>query len=922
MIDVASMTFFRRYRLHSYLLVTCALGGALLWSLAMLHSEWRAGYVVLYQPTNPINLLKYHAVGAYERLFRPYISSKKAGLPIRRIYLPQQGLLSLEQHLPENIKKWQRGYLLFPDEKLHKIKLRFRGDNPFNWAYEKKSWRIKTRKSDLLEGRRTVNFVKPREASNLDLYLGHLIAGKIGILAADVRLVELFINDRNHGVYIEMPDLDESFLRAHGIMPVNLYKGEQENQERLYGSEPFLFNNPALWEKSSVFNQIPEEDRSDLKLLFDTAQKAHTSSDAYDSLKELAPLKEWARFSAYQTLTQSWHNSSYHNQRLVADPWKGIVFPVSHDTGVSFNVGLNDYKLDKAAHIISRTFYQSSEFLLRKYRFILEFIEQDVFDEAIREMDALKPKLIESYDRDPSRLRRAVLSGSPIVDEQVDTHSKLVATMQSNMRTLEKWIVDELTGSPKASWIAGDNAFSIIVDGTRPVANILLSGLSSELPNRVSWDQDGDGVLSKDDIDLPFKLTDQGIEIVATFVANRVQPNTQPASNRNDLIPVPTRFRILSDKPLRPKSVTIENPLDGQLANAIQQKQSNAVTPLHLNQPVFEQTLPVHMELSGRVHINEDHVFSVPVRIAAGTILEMAKGTSVLFKASVQMEGKPDAPIIFRPAKEGDNWGVVALSGGNSAQSQLHHVFMEGGSGTTIGAQRFIAMLSIHDTSDILLENINLKDNHVYDDMMHIVYSKNVTIRDSHFQNANSDAIDIDMSTVRIHGVTIENSKNDAIDLMSSSALVENTHITKSSDKGLSVGEASIVLVVDSLIEQSFVGVESKDRSIAVIYRSRLLNNDRNMNAYYKNWRYGGGGKILADSVFMSSSENPISADSRSSIEIYNSRSHEVLDTKGDVKLNGFKLAEDKPENAQSKLAIIDEILNAWSAGEPERVLP
>jgi hypothetical protein len=178
------------------------------------------------------------------------------------------------------------------------------------------------------------------------------------------------------------------------------------------------------------------------------------------------------------------------------------------------------------------------------------------------------------------------------------------------------------------------------------------------------------------------------------------------------------------------------------------------------------------------------------------------------------------------------------------------------------------------------------------------------------------------MSTVRIHGVTIENSKNDAIDLMSSSALVENTHITKSSDKGLSVGEASIVLVVDSLIEQSFVGVESKDRSIAVIYRSRLLNNDRNMNAYYKNWRYGGGGKILADSVFMSSSENPISADSRSSIEIYNSRSHEVLDTKGDVKLNGFKLAEDKPENAQSKLAIIDEILNAWSAGEPERVLP
>lgn len=922
MADVNGMTFFRRFRLHSYLLVVCTLGGALLWSLAMLHSEWRAGYVVLYQPTNSVNLLKYHAVGAYERLFSPYISSTKAGLPIRRIYLPQQGLLSLEQHLPENIKKWQRGFLLFPDEKLHKIKLRFRGDNPFNWAYAKKSWRIKTRKSDLLEGKRTVNLVKPREASNLELYLGHFIASEIGVLAADVRLVELFINDRNQGVYVEMPDLDETFLRTHGIMPVNLYKGEQENQERLYGSEPFLFNNPALWEKSSVFNQIPEEDRSDLKLLFDTAQKAQTSTEAYDRLKELAPLNEWARFSAYQTLTQSWHNSNYHNQRLVADPWRGVVFPVSHDTGVGFNVGTDGFKIDKARHIISRTFYHSSEFLLRKYKLILDFIERGVFDKAIHEMDALAPKLIESYERDPNRFRTAVLNGLPVADGRVDSHRTFVATMRSNMHTLEKWVIGELTGPAEASWIAEDDAFSIIIDGTRPVANVLLSGLSSELPSRISWDQDGDGVLSNDDVDLPFKMVNQGIEITATFIANRVRSTMPLATNSNDIIPVPTRFRILSDKPLKPKSVTIENPLDGHRTNAKQQTQSNAITPIHLNQPVFEQALPAPLELSGRVHINEDHIFSVPVRIAAGTILEMAKGISILFKASVQMNGKPDAPVIFRPANKGENWGVVAISSENSAQSQLHHVFMEGGSGTTIGAQRFIAMLSIHDTSDVLLENINLKDNRFYDDMMHIVYSKNVTIRNSHFQNANSDAVDIDMSTVRIDGVTIEDSKNDAIDLMSSSVLVENTHITGSGDKGLSVGEASTVLVVDTLIEQSSVGIESKDRSIAVVHRSRLINNDTNMNAYYKNWRYGGGGKILADSIFMLSSEKPISADNRSSIEIYNSGSYDALDTKGNVKLNDFKAAKDKSKKGQSHLAIIDDILNAWSTGNPERVLP
>jgi hypothetical protein len=921
-VDFVNMAFFHRYRMHSYLLMACAFGGVLMWSLAVLHSEWRAGYVVLYQPTNPVNLIKYHAVGVYERLFSPYIASTKSGLPVRRIYLPQQGLLKLGKRLPENIKNWQRGFALFPDDNLHKVKMRFRGDNPFNWAYEKKSWRMKTRKTDLLEGKRIFNFVRPREASNLNLYLGHFIASETGILASDVRLIELFINDRNQGVFIEMPNLDETFLRAHGIMPVNLYKGEQENQERHYGSEPFLFNNPALWKKLSVFNQIPKKDRSDLKNLFDVAQKSQASDEAFNRLKKIAPLNEWARFSAYQTLTQSWHNSSYHNQRLVADPWRGVIFPVSHDTGVNFHINKKDFKLDAAEHIVSRTFYNSSFFLLQKYQFILDFIDQGLFDKIIYKIDEISPKLIESYERDPSRLRTVMLAGLPVSEGYVKTHRKLVASMRSSILTFEKWIVNTLTGTPNASWIAGDKDFSIIVEGTRPVANIQLVEISSELPSRIAWDRDGNGVLSENDVDLPFRLTDKGIEITATFVANRIHQFAPPITTRSDMITVPTRFRILSDKPLKPKVVIIENPLDGQRGIALKKIKSGAMTPIYLNQPVFKKKLPVPLKLSGRIQINDDRVFSVPVNISAGTILEMAKGASIVFKAGVKMEGKPNSPVVFHPAIKKDVWGAVAISSESSAYSQLKNVIMKGGSGASIGGQRFTAMLSIHDTSDVLLENVNLQDSHFFDDMLHIVYSKNVKIQNSHFQNAYSDAIDIDMSTVHIDGVTIKNSKNDAIDLMSSSVLVENAQIIGSGDKGLSVGEASIVLLLNSLIKNNSIGIESKDRSIAAIHKSSLIDNNTNLNAYYKNWRYGSGGKILADAVFLSPSEKPISADKRSSIEIHNIWSSKNLDTKGDVKLNGFKIAANRIENAEHRLAIIDEILAAWSAGNPEQILP
>ena len=916
------MTFFRRYLPHLSLLMACVLGGILMWSLAMLHSEWRAGYVALYQPTNQLNLLKFHAAGAFERIFRPYISSKKSGLPVRRIYLPQQGLLALEQNLPENIKEWQRGFALFPDANLHKVKLRFRGDNPFNWAYEKKSWRMKTRKRDMLEGKRTFNFIKPREASNLNLYLGHFIASETGVLASDVRLIELFINDRSQGVYIEATHLDETFLRAHRIMPVNLYKGEQENQERLYGSEPFLFNNSTLWNKLSVFNQVPEEDRSDLKNLFDIAQKSQTSDKAYNRLKNLAPMNEWARFSAYQTLTQSWHNSSYHNQRLVADPWRGVIYPISHDTGVNFHINKNNFKLDAAKHIISRTFYKSSLFLLQKYQFILDFIDRGLFEKTINRIDELAPKLIESYDRDPSRLRTVLLAELPVSEGYIESHQKLVASIRSNILAFEKWIVASLTGLPNASWISGKKDFSIIVEGTRPVANIQLFQIGPELPSRIVWDKDGNGILSKDDLDLPFRLIDKGIEINATFFANRIHQFKPNTATRSSMITVPTRFRILSNKLLMPKLVTIENPLDGQRGMATKKIKSGSVSPIHLNQPVLREKSRAPLKLSGRIQINDDKVFSVPVNISAGTVIEMAMGASIIFKAGVKMQGRPNSPVVIRPAKKNDVWGAVAISGKNSANSHMRNVILKGGSGDFIDSQRFTAMLSINNTSDVFLENIDLQDSHFFDDMLHIIYSKNIKIENSYFKNANSDAIDIDMSTVRIDGVTIKNSKNDAVDLMSSSVLVENANIIGSGDKGLSVGEASVVLILNSLIKNNIVGVESKDRSIAVIHKSSLIDNNTNLNAYYKNWRYGIGGKVLADTIFLSPSQKPISADKQSSIEIHNIWSSSKIDIKGDVKIDGFKIATNKPKNMGKRLAIIDKILAAWSSGFPEQILP
>ena len=129
----------------------------------------------------------------------------------------------------------------------------------------------------------------------------------------------------------------------------------------------------------------------------------------------------------------------------------------------------------------------------------------------------------------------------------------------------------------------------------------------------------------------------------------------------------------------------------------------------------------------------------------------------------------------------------------------------------------------------------------------------------------------MDISTVRIEGCRISGSGNDAVDLMGSKVLIMASELSRSGDKGISVGEASQVLVYNSRLENNIIGLESKDGSVAHISNSELVGNNRQINAYKKNWRYGSGGRVVVDKSVFSSHENSIKGDKKSDVKIFDS---------------------------------------------------
>ena len=178
------------------------------------------------------------------------------------------------------------------------------------------------------------------------------------------------------------------------------------------------------------------------------------------------------------------------------------------------------------------------------------------------------------------------------------------------------------------------------------------------------------------------------------------------------------------------------------------------------------------------------------VKIKPGTKFLIGNGSSIIFKNRLHAIGTKEKPISFKK-KNNKSWGTIALQGSFTKNSILENIIFDGGSGYQYKNIKYTGALSVHDTKNITIKNINLKNNSHYDDMLHIIYVDNIKLENLKIENSNMDAIDIDMSkNVEIKNIVIKQSGNDGIDLMESDAVISNVEIYNSRDKAIATGDS------------------------------------------------------------------------------------------------------------------------------------
>ncbi len=607
--------------------------------------DWNYAHKPMYTYQNPFDWFNYKVKVNYLKSVNNFGKTSPQGLPIKKIYIDKKKQKKLLVDTPLSTKIWQDGFHLNHKNELEDIKIRYRGDNPRNWLFEKKHWRIKVRKNDVKKKQRYFDYLP----FNLNKYLSGKIANDLGILSPKFSLVELYVNDISQGIYIESENINESFLRRNKIMPVNIYKAEQILNESIVALDGNAFNSPGILSKTAIFNQLDVKDKSDFIFFLELIRLSEKNLDYFKKLINGIGIDNFTKFSSYQILTQNFHNDNSHNFRLILDPWSGEANPIAQDPLIG-DLKDTNFNLDYSSTDLLLLLNQSSIFQQKKLSEIYKILKLKLIEQTINQQKDLEKLIQVSEKRDIEFLLKnfSIFSNKEVLSKKSQIERN---KFFNNYIIYLENLLSFLESKPNGSWKKNKNGFEIVVENELPIANLKLY-FDYGAPNWISLDTNENGNLDDNEIKIVKKPGDDYFLLPFSFYANRMNyTNSTTYLSHIDLKILKTRFKIISSNLSSPSNIEFENFLTKEKYN-LEKSNSKGIFASILNTPIKNEIKSEKFtELKGTYNIDKTKIFNNKVKIAAGTVFNLDKNASLIFKNRIIAEGTKELPIIFQKKK-------------------------------------------------------------------------------------------------------------------------------------------------------------------------------------------------------------------------------------------------------------------------------
>ncbi|MEZ4588656.1 MAG: CotH kinase family protein [Gemmatimonadales bacterium] len=756
-----------------------------------------------------------------------------------RLEVPRRSWDSLQSDPLAMWGSWIEGTLRYGGTSLP-VRLRKRGDNSIHWTTDKRSLTVRTERDDFYKDFR--NFaLSVRDP--LSAFLANRLGNEFGLLMPRTEVVPVFLNNQFYGIYRFVETVDESFLRAAGRMPGNVFRGDRaERGEYRKGTIRSLFDNPYLWERVSVNDRWTAAAPNQLARMIEDL-RGTTFAD-HQRLMARFDADEMARLLAYLLVVgDPFHMDRVHNQFLYEDPSTQLLHPIPWD------IRLLD--LGKPETRPVNDLFQA----MLSDPFVVDQVTREVSAALERGVESRGDSLVHAVEHRYADFLAYDRSRSGLVPD-VGSADESAAQLRANGRLLRRWLANDTV----AFHVAADGPLAVLDFETRGFTGVDLDGLEVEAGARPRLRQDRNlnGVLDESDP-----------ELSATWSGGRLalaQPMPlYPGWNTEGHGVAPGRmsyrFFLVGATSARP---LLRNRVSGQAATVVEWQDGAPIAePTGWHPWLYRARTPVVHRLRGETHLTTTLLIPAgdSLVIEPGTTIRLDPDVSIVSSGPVRAVGEANRPIRVIPAETGRPWGTFSLQGHGADGSQIRHVEFRGGGGALVGRIEFIGMVNVHRVKGVVVDSATFIANVRSDDTFHALHAV-VDVTNSRFVDANGDAVDFDTSVGTIMGNRFEGSGGDAIDLMASSPRIIGNRISNAADKGISIGEASHPFVFDNLVERSGIGVEIKDGSSPVLLSNEFRSSGLGLRSRLKNWRYGSSGFGTLVNTLFDANVEPIELDS------------------------------------------------------------
>ncbi len=753
--------------------------------------------------------------------------------------------------IPPHNLEYKKALMVF-NNNIVPIKTKIRGDNFWHWSTANKSWRIKTKKDQLINSNRKVNFVVSKGSEPLSNHLlSYKLSKNLGLLTPDTELRSFSINGKFNGYRMMLEQIDENFLRKNKRMPNDIYKGDIEGQSKIKGVNAKLFLNSSIWEKESSNNHYPLVSKQPLsQLLIDIGSN---NFKLYDK-------NSFVAFATLIDLTASFHYDTTHNWKLLYDNYYERFFPIVWDPNAWRIEWMRGNSLNLATSPLFEHLYSDYQFIVDKYYFMNEFFKYKSKDFLIiaKKQIEYEKKLLNN-----SLYKNSKISPDIIASLYKNIENRFNIAKEYNFGNVDKQ--DYKYSSQKGK-------IRLSVDGTKLINQIIVNGNKLNTINNIYLNYKNNGKKIRKEIEFTYMADNNQIIIDINLLANSIFKQTKFIPRNHLTFKEGTydlEFKGFNTNNIKGISFKFLN-LNREMVNIdkvynIDEKEfKNVYNIIEKGREIAPTTWSEVKTISGFNIIKKDLI------IEAGTKIIFNENATLKVLGKITAIGTKENPIIFEAKDKTKPWNALALKDARANGSIFKHCIFRDGSGDKGVLHEYTAMLSIHNVKDFLIEDCAFYDSHRTDDMVHVIYSGG-KFKNTKFVRSLSDALDIDISNVTIDNCEFIDSGNDSIDLMTTNAIVTNTQFTNSLDKAISIGEGSNLLAINNHIQGSEIGMQSKDTSKAYIYNTTFVGNKKAVDAYHKNWRYSEGGTIILDSCVFKNNISNATVGKKSKVVINNS---------------------------------------------------